>query len=127
MKQAKSFVAMLSLMIAAIYAIGQIGISMPTLASLLLLIGEVAADTTTTYLCLKKHGAESNPVVAFLFKKLGYIWTFVLVWAVWAWLITGNFLRTNELTQTAFVIVYGFVPVNNLVVLWRLSKKEEKK
>ncbi len=123
MKSAKSFIVTTAIMLAALYAIGQTGIRLPTIVSLLILIGEVAADTTTAYLCLRKRGTETNPIVVFLFKKLGYIWTFALVWAVWAWLISTNFLHANMLTQTAFVIVYAFVPVNNLVVYWRLSKK----
>ena len=123
MRSAKNFIVMTAIMVAVLYALSQTKIGLSAPIPLMLLIAEILTDTTTTYLCLKKSGTETNPIVGFLFKKLGIVWTFVIVWAVWVWTVNANFLHTNMLTQTAFVIVYAFVPVNNLVVLWRLSKK----
>lgn len=121
----KTFIASGFLALAMCYAIAQTGFQLPTSAALSLLLAAIAADTATTYLCLKRGGKETNPIVGFLMKKLGLFWTFAMVWIVWAMLIHFNYLRTNISTQTAISVVYWLVPVNNVVVFWRLGKKEE--
>ena len=96
---------------------------LPTAIAFLVLISAVALDFWTTYRCLKKNGREGNPVIAFLFKKVGVFGTFGIMVGIWALFITLRWLPSEPGIQTAVAFAYWLVPVNNLAVLRRLSRK----
>lgn len=99
------------------------GLVFPTVVALLLLILAVGTDFLTTYLCYEKKGREGNPVMAFLHRKIGLRSSFILMAGVWALIIIIRFVPAVESAQTAIAISYWWVPLNNVAVLRRLSKK----
>jgi len=99
------------------------GFTLPTIAALSILILAITADFYTTWRCLKVRGREGNPMVAFLFKRVGLRASFGLMVGLWALIIIFRFLPAVEGVQTAIALVYWVVPLNNLIVLKRLCRK----
>lgn len=98
------------------------GFHMPTIMSVIVLTVAVFSDSFTTWLCLRNRRKEGNPVVAFLFKKLGFMGSTVLWWMVWVLIIWFRVLPAPENVQTAVAIAYWLVPANNLMVFIRSRK-----
>jgi len=119
----KKYIAFVALCMCVAIAVFLSGFSMATPVAILVLVLAIASDTTTTYLCLRKKGQEGNPIVARLFKKLGYKGTTVIWLAIWAAIIWFRVLPATEQVQTAVALAYWLVPMNNLMVLRRLTKR----
>jgi len=96
---------------------------LPTVIALTILVCAVTLDFLTTYLCLRKRGREGNPVIAFLFRKIGVLGTFGVMAGVWGCFIALRWLPAEPGIQTAVAFAYWLVPMNNLVVLRKLSRK----
>jgi len=99
------------------------GFRLPTQFALMVLLLAVTSDFYTTWECLKMRGREGNPVVAFLFKRVGLRRTFGVMAIAWTCSITFRWLPSVEGIQTAVALAYWLVPVNNIIVLVRLSRK----
>ena len=123
MDQLKKYIAFIAAMMVVAIAVFLTGFSMPTLLAVSVLVAAVLSDTTTTYLCLRMKGQEGNPVVAKLFKKLGYKGTTAIWLGIWVLIIWFRVLPASETAQTAVAIAYWMVPLNNLWVLRRLRKQ----
>ena len=119
----KKYIAFVALCMGVAVAVFFSGFSMATPIAILVLVMAIASDTTTTYLCLRKKGQEGNPVVARLFKKLGYKGTTAVWLVIWVLIIYFRVLPAPEQVQTAVALAYWLVPMNNLMVLRRLSKR----
>lgn len=99
------------------------GVTFSTPVALTVLICAVSADFLTTYACLKLRGKEGNPVIAFLFRKIGIGGTFGLMVGIWTVFILLRWLPSTAGIQTAVACAYWLVPINNLMVLKRLNRK----
>jgi len=122
----KKYIMFVMLMMGIAVVVFLSGFVIPTPIAILVLVVAILSDTTTTYLCLRKKGQEGNPVVARLFKKLGYRGTTAVWLGIWALIIWFRVLPASEQVQTAVALAYWIVPVNNLWVLRRLSKRNPK-
>ena len=98
------------------------GLVLPTLVALCILIFAITGDFYSTWRCLKAGGKETNPVVAFLFRKIGLNKTFGLMAILWVCYIVFIWIPQTENVQTAVAIVYWLIPVNNVIVLRKLSR-----
>ena len=119
----KKYIVFVALCMCVAVAVFLSGFTLPTLIAVPVLVLAIASDTTTTYLCLRKKGQEGNPIVAKLFKKLGYRGTTAVWLIIWALIIYFRVLPATEQVQTAVAFAYWLVPLNNLMVLRRLSKR----
>ncbi len=117
------YVGFMVLMLGTAFLILISGFTLPTTVALLLLILAVTADFYTTWRCLKERGREGNPMMAFLFKRIGLRLSFCIMAGLWTVIIIYRFLPAVEGIQTAIALVYWVVPLNNLVVLRRLRRK----
>ena len=99
------------------------GFAFPTWIALIVLILAIASDFLTTWACLRKQGREGNPVMAFLFRRVGLYKTFGLMVGIWVCFIAFRWLGTPDGSQTAVALVYWIVPMNNIAVLVRLHRK----
>ena len=122
----RKYIAFVLLCFAIAIAVFLSGFTMPTAVAISVLVAAVLSDTTTTYLCLRLKGQEGNPVVAKLFKKLGYKGTTAVWLVVWALIIYFRVLPATEQVQTAVAFAYWLVPLNNLMVLRRLSRQSKR-
>lgn len=118
----KKYIAFIALCMCVAIAVFLSGFVMPTFVAVSVLVLAILSDTTTTYLCLRKKGQEGNPVVAKLFKKLGYKGTTAIWLGIWVAIIYFRVLPAGEQVQTAVALAYWIVPLNNLLVLRRLTK-----
>ncbi len=121
----RKYIVFVLLCFAVAIAVFLSGFTMPTLVAVSVLVLAIASDTTTTYLCLRKKGEEGNPVVAKLFKKLGYRGTTAVWLGIWVLIIYFRVLPATEQVQTAVALAYWLVPMNNLMVLRRLSRRAQ--
>ena len=119
----RKYIAFVALCMCVAIAVFLSGFTLPTSIAITVLILAIASDTTTTYLCLRKKGEEGNPVVAKLFKKLGYKGTTAVWLVIWVLIIYFRVLPATEQVQTAVAFAYWIVPMNNLMVLRRLTKR----
>ena len=119
----KKYILFIALLLGTAILIMLSGFVLPTEIALLVLISAVTSDFFTTWKCLKKTGREGNPVVALLFKKAGMGKTFCVMAGIWVLFITLRWLHIPNGEQTAIAFTYWWVPVNNVIVLARLSKK----
>jgi len=115
------FAAFVALIVGVAVAVLLSGLNLPTYLAILVLVCAVGADSLTTWLCTRKRGREGNPIVAVLFKRLGFKGTLVLWWTIWMMIIWFRILPAPESVQTAIAVAYWCVPVNNLIVLRRLT------
>ena len=99
------------------------GLAFPTMIALVVLVSAITSDFYTTLRCLKEQGKEGNPVVALLFKRVGVYKTFGLMVCVWTCFIVFRWMHQTEGIQTAVAIAYWLVPVNNMIVLAKLKRK----
>lgn len=113
-------------MMGAAYMILFSGFRLPTPVALVSLICAVSADFLTTYLCLREQRKEGNPVIAFLFAKIGIGGTFGLLACIWVVFILFRWLPSTHGIQTAIACVYWAVPVNNLIVLRKVKEANRK-
>jgi len=118
----KKYIAFVALCMGVAIVVFLSGFTMPTSVAISVLVLAIFSDTTTTYLCLRKKGQEGNPVVARLFKKLGYKGTTAVWLVIWVLIIYFRVLPAGEQVQTAVAFAYWLVPMNNLMVLRRLTK-----
>lgn len=102
------------------------GFRLPTPVALIMLVCAVSADFLTTYLCLREQRKEGNPVIAFLFKKIGVGGTFGLLACMWIVFIWLRWFPSTHGIQTAIAYVYWAVPVNNLIVLKKAKEANRK-
>ena len=100
-----------------------LGIHLPREISLPVLLMAVVMDFLTTYLCLKAKGREGNPIVAALFKRIGIAGTFAVMVCIWVAFIYFRWWPSEPVAQTIVAIVYWIVPINNTIVLKRLTKR----
>jgi len=100
------------------------GFVFPTHIAFIVLILAIASDFLTTWTCIRIGGREGNPVMAFLFKRVGLYKTFALMAGVWVCIIVFRWLKTPVSTQTAVALVYWMVPLNNILVLRKLNRKK---
>jgi len=117
------YVGFIVMMLATACLIHISGFALPTTIALSILILAITADFYTTWRCLKERGKEGNPMVAFLFKRIGLRASFGLMAGLWALIIIFRVVPATESAQTAIALVYWVVPLNNLVVLRRLRRK----
>ena len=99
------------------------GFTLPTAVALLVLASAVASDFYTTWRCLQVKGKEGNPVMAFLFKRVGIPKSFAIMVVVWTVFVLLRWLPQSEGIQTAVALAYWLVPLNNLTVLAKLRRK----
>lgn len=126
-KKNKHFVLFVGGMVTLAILMELKGIHIPTLYSLALFLLAIAGDFLTTYLCMRKMGTEGAPVAAFLFKKFGTRGAFLITAMIWAVIIYFRWLPSATTSQTAVAVAYCMVPINNLVVLIRLTRKQNRK
>lgn len=119
----KKFVVFVAAMLVTACLIVLSGLAFPTVVALLVLVSAISLDFYTTWRCLKEQGKEGNPAVAFLFRKVGVGKTFCLMAAFWTMFIMFRWIHQTESIQTAVAIVYWVVPLNNMIVLAKLMKK----
>ena len=117
------YVGFIVMMLATAYLIHISGFTLPTTVALSILILAITADFYTTWRCLKERGKEGNPMVAFLFKRVGLRASFGLMARLWVLIIVFRVVPATESAQTAIALVYWVVPLNNLIVLRRLRRK----
>ena len=98
------------------------GLVLPTPVALSILIFAITADFYTTWRCLRAGGKEGNPVVAFLFRKLGLRKTFGLMVILWVCYILFVWIPQAGNVQTTVAFVYWLIPVNNAFVLAKLTR-----
>jgi len=122
----KKYIAFVVLMMSTACVVFIAGVRFPTVVALCVLVGAVAMDFLTTYLCLRKSGREGNPVIAFLFRKLTIGGTFALMLVIWGLFIWFRWLPSNVGNQTAIALTYWLIPINNAIVLRRLCRKTTK-
>lgn len=120
----KKYIAFVATCMIVAVAVFLSGFAMPTSIAIGVLVVAILSDTTTTYLCLRKKGQEGNPVVARLFRWLGYRGTTAVWLGIWVLIIWFRVLPAGEQVQTAVAIAYWMVPANNLMVLRRLTKAQ---
>ena len=118
----KKYIMFVALMMSVACMVLLSGFTFPTLWGLVLFICAISADFLTTYLCIRSSGTEGNPVIAFLFKRIGVGGTFLMMACLWSVFIWLRWLPSNLNVQTATACTYWLVPMNNLVVLKRLMK-----
>ena len=99
------------------------GFVLPTIMSLTVLLIAISIDFLSTWLCTRIGGREGNPVIAFLFRKIGVLATFALMGVVWSAFITLRWLPQGVDVQTAVAFAYWLVPMNNLIVLMKLRRR----
>jgi len=99
------------------------GFTLPTMTALVILLSAVAADFYTTWRCVKERGKEGNPMIAFLFKRVGLYKSFGLLAGLWVFIIVFRWLPASEGIQTAIALAYWLVPVNNIMVLRKLMRR----
>lgn len=116
------YIVFVVLMLGTACAVLISGLRFSTPVALAVLIGAVSADFLLTYLCLRVQGKEGNPVIAFLFKKIGIGGTFGLMLVIWTVFIAYRWLPATIGIQTAVACAYWLVPMNNLMVLRKLSR-----
>ena len=119
----RKYIAFCALMFGVAIVVFLTGFSVSTPFAIGILVLAMMCDTTTTYFCLRVNGREGNPVVAFFMKRVGIIGTFAIWWGIWGLIIYFRILPTEPNTQTAIAIAYWLVPLNNLWVLRRLTKR----
>ena len=117
------YIAFVALMLATACAIFLSGFSLPTTFSLVVLLLAVSSDYVTTWLCARAMGREGNPVIAFLFRKIGIYGTFGVMACMWIVFVVFRWLPEADGVQTAVAFTYWLVVVNNLSVLARLRRK----
>jgi len=122
----KKYIAFIVLMFSTALVVFYLGLRLPTPAALVVLVMAVGADFLTTYLCLRQSGREGNPVMAFLFRRVGIGGTYGLMVCVWIAVIWFRWLPTDVGSQTAIAFTYWLVPLNNLIVLRRLHRMNRK-
>jgi len=120
------FLLFILLMLGTALTVFLLGFTLPTEIALTVLILAVISDFLTTYLCMRKNGKEGNPMVGFLFKKIGLLKSFAILAGIWVLIIVFRVLPAVALVQTAIAISYWLIPVNNVIVLVRLQKKQLK-
>lgn len=118
----RKFIAFAILFMGIGVAVFLSGFTMPTALSLTVFVLAIISDSFTTWLCLRKRGQEGNPVAAFLFKKVGFGGTCIFMAGIWVAIITFRFLPAIDNAQTAIACAYWLVPLNNLLVLRRLTR-----
>lgn len=118
----KRYIAFITLVMCVAVAVFFSGLVFPTWLAVSVLVVGIVCDSLTTWLCLRKKGTEGNPVVSFLFKKIGFVGTLVLWAIIWVAIIYFRILPASPMAQTAVAIAYWLVVVNNLIVLRRVSK-----
>lgn len=117
------FILFMILLLGTACLVFTLGFVLPTVIALTLLVLAVGADFLTTYLCYQKKGTEGNPIMAVLHKKIGLRNSFIAMAGVWVLIIIFRFMPAVEGVQTAIATAYWWVPMNNVMVLRRLSKK----
>lgn len=96
---------------------------LPEWAALTVFAMAVLADELTTYACLRVGGQEGNPVIAYLFRKISVRGTFALMGVLWILFIVFRLAPATPGVQTAIAIAYLLVPVNNLIVYLKYSRR----
>ena len=102
------------------------GFTLPVGLSISILVSAVAVDSYSTYRSLKAGGTEANPIVRFLFKRIGFNATLVLVWIAWALIIHFKVITALPQQQTALALAYWVIPVNNFLVVWKYKQRAKK-
>lgn len=121
------FIVFTVLMFCTALAILLSGLRLPAIIALAVLFIAVGLDFLTTYICLKKGGKESNPIIEFFIKRVGVLGTFGIVAGVWIAFLFLRFLPSSDGGKTAVAITYWLVPINNFMVMKRLDKKNKAK
>lgn len=101
------------------------GFTLPTTIALPVLILAVALDFLTTWACLRKGGREGNPIMALAFRKLGLTASLGIMVILWTCLIMFRIIHQPESIQTAVALSYWIVPINNTMLLMKLSRKRQ--
>jgi len=101
------------------------GISLPYTYTLFLFVGAMYMDHTTTLKALKLGGKEANPFARLLFNKLGVGLGSLVVLILMTLFIVKVFSQSPAWQQLSMACVYWIVPINNLMVIRRLGRKQE--
>lgn len=117
------YVVFIALMLATACLILYSGLVLPSMIALLIFVLAITSDFLTTWLCLRMRGKEGNPVMAFLFRRVGILWSFGIMAVLWVVIIMTRFMPAVEGVQTAIALTYWYVPINNILVLRRLTKQ----
>ena len=120
----KKYVLFICLMMSTAILILVSEFALPTTTAIIILLTAVTSDFYTTYRCLKVKGKEGNPAVAFLLRKVGIGGTFAVMAGIWVAFILLHWIEQREGVQTATALAYWLVPINNLIVLKRLQRKQ---
>jgi hypothetical protein len=114
-------IAFMALMLGTAVGLQLLRVSLPTIIALVVLVCAVGLDFITTWKCLKHGGKEGNPLVAGLFKKIGVKSTFAITATIWILIIIFRWLPSTQIGQTSMALVYWLVPLNNLMVIRRMT------
>jgi len=112
------------LMFGTAFALLASGFALSTEIALIILVAAVGMDFFTTWRCLKKGRREGNPIIAFLFKKIGVLGTFILMACLWAAFIAFRWLPSSVGIQTAIALTYWLIPINNSILLVSIARKK---
>ena len=121
----RKYIAFCALMFVVAFAVFYSGFTLPKPVNVCLLLGAVVADSLTTWLCFWEKGREGNPLVAFLFKKMGFWGTLVLWYALFGLNIWFIYVPSNLHNQTGVWCAYWLVPLNNLFVFWKSRRRNK--
>ena len=102
----------------------QMGFRPPLFVTLSLFISAIIADCMTTVKAMKLGGKEANPIVGFLFKKLGVKRGMIVSMVVMLPIFLYFFLKAPAYQQLAIGYVYWLIPINNLKVIRRLKNSK---
>jgi uncharacterized protein (DUF983 family) len=116
------FICILSVVVS--FMVYQMGYRPPLFVTLSLLISAIVGDCVTTMRAIKLGGKEANPLVGFLFKKLGVKGGMIVAMVVMVPIFIYFFLRAPSYQQFAIGYVYWLIPINNLKVIKRLQKSK---
>ena len=119
-------VAFMALMLGTAVSLQLLRVSLPTLIALMIFVSAIILDFVTTWKCLSLGGKEGNPLVAGLFKKIGVKKTFALTATAWILIIVFRWLPTTQIGQTSVALVYWLVPLNNIMVIRRITNAKRR-
>ena len=118
------FLVFALLMLGTAFLVLLSGFALPSVLAITIFILAVLSDFLTTWLCLRKNGKEGNPIMAFLFKKIGLFKSYGVLLGIWVLIIVFRVLPAPPIVQTALAFSYWLVPANNVLVLIRLHRKQ---
>jgi hypothetical protein len=100
----------------------QFAVSVPAYVSLGIFFAAVVADHTTTRAALKSGGYESNPMLAWLFGRVGMTKGFLVILAALGLFVYLVWSSLSPATQLAIALSFFIVPAANVIAFGNKAK-----